>query len=158
MRAVGLEYAGSGVVINAIATNFMDTPGFRASFGADEPGRRAELEALVPLGRLGTAEEVAELAAVPLEGGADSRRADFQHERRLERLSSDAPPLLRLYIPSPPMARSGLTRCGAYLSRGSRFPRRDPRMPRTPRRRERYGPMKGRPERTITAGWPGGTG
>lgn len=77
VRAVGVEYAASGVVINAIGTNFMDTPGFRASFGADEPGRRAELEALVPLGRLGTAEEVAEFAAVLLDGRSRFQTGQF---------------------------------------------------------------------------------
>ncbi len=76
VRAVGLEHAGSGVVVNAIGTNFMDTPGFRASFGADEPGRRAELEALVPVRRLGTAQEVAEFAAVLLDG-----RSRFQTDQ-----------------------------------------------------------------------------
>jgi 3-oxoacyl-[acyl-carrier protein] reductase len=40
VRAVGLEHAKFGVAVNAIGTNYMDFPGFRAATGADDPERR----------------------------------------------------------------------------------------------------------------------
>lgn len=68
VRAVGLEYAHEGISINAIGTNYMDFPGFLAATGADDPDRRATIEDQVPLKRLGTMEELAEFAAVLLNG------------------------------------------------------------------------------------------
>ena len=68
VRAVGLEHARSGVTVNAIATNFLDAPSFIAATGAEDPERRAAVEASSPMGRLGDATELAEFAAVLLEG------------------------------------------------------------------------------------------
>jgi 3-oxoacyl-[acyl-carrier protein] reductase len=68
VRAVGLEHAASGVTLNAIATNYFDVPSFLDAFDAHSPERRAEIEQQSPMHRLGTAEELAEFAAVLLDG------------------------------------------------------------------------------------------
>lgn len=70
VRAVGLEHARSGVTVNAIATNFLDAPSFLAATGAHDAERRAAIEASSPMGRLGSATELAEFAAVLLEGSS----------------------------------------------------------------------------------------
>lgn len=77
VRAAAFDYSEHGVAINAIGTSFMDAMGFKTAFGADEPGRRAELEAQVPLRRLGTVEEVAEFAAVLLDGRCHFQTGQF---------------------------------------------------------------------------------
>lgn len=59
-RAVALEEAQSDVRINAIAPAGVDTPHFRATFGAAEDAARAFTEAH-PIGRLATSEEIASL-------------------------------------------------------------------------------------------------
>jgi NAD(P)-dependent dehydrogenase (short-subunit alcohol dehydrogenase family) len=59
VRNVAGEVARHGVQVNAVGTNFMDFPAFRAASGADDPEKLAKLEAMVPLGRLGTMEEFA---------------------------------------------------------------------------------------------------
>jgi NAD(P)-dependent dehydrogenase (short-subunit alcohol dehydrogenase family) len=58
-RTAALEYADEGIRVNAIGPGFIDTPMLS---GATEP-ERALLSSLHPAGRLGTAEDVAELAA-----------------------------------------------------------------------------------------------
>jgi NAD(P)-dependent dehydrogenase (short-subunit alcohol dehydrogenase family) len=68
VRAVGLEYATTGVTVNAIATNFLDVASFVSAVRATEPARRRAVEQSSPMHRLGTAEELAEFAAVLLEG------------------------------------------------------------------------------------------
>ncbi len=68
VRAVGLEHASSGVTINAIATNFLDAPSFLDASGARDPERRHAIEQASPMRRLGSPEELAEFAAVLLEG------------------------------------------------------------------------------------------
>jgi len=78
VRAVGQEHAGHGLCINAIGTNFMDFPGFLRASGADaDPGRRARIEAQVPARRLGGMGELAEFAAVLLEGGTRFQTGQF---------------------------------------------------------------------------------
>ncbi|MEV7926595.1 MULTISPECIES: SDR family NAD(P)-dependent oxidoreductase [unclassified Kitasatospora] len=69
-KTAALEYAAQGVRINAVGPGFIDTPLLSA---ADEEARQA-LVALHPAGRLGRAEEVAELTAFLL-----SDRASFIH-------------------------------------------------------------------------------
>ena len=78
VRAVGLELAPTGVVVNAIGTNYMDFPGFLKASGADrDPERRAHIEAQVPMRRLGTVEELAEFTAVLLHGRSRFQTGQF---------------------------------------------------------------------------------
>jgi len=59
VKAQGKEYAQFGITINALAPALIDTP-MTASF---TPEQRKYLESKIPMNRLGTAEEVATLAA-----------------------------------------------------------------------------------------------
>ncbi|MFM7535711.1 MAG: SDR family NAD(P)-dependent oxidoreductase [Acidimicrobiales bacterium] len=68
VRNVAAEVAGSGVQVNAVGTNFMDFPGFVKANRADTPEGRARVEAMVPMGRLGTMDEFAHFCAVFLDG------------------------------------------------------------------------------------------
>jgi 3-oxoacyl-[acyl-carrier protein] reductase len=77
VRAVGLEYAATGVTVNAIGTNYMDFPGFLHATGADDPERRKKIEAQVPMQRLGTMEELAEFTAVLLDGRSRFQTGQF---------------------------------------------------------------------------------
>lgn len=77
VRAVGLEHAASGVTVNAIGTNFMDFPGFIKANRAEDPERRAKVEAAVPMHRLGTVEELAEFTAVLLDGRSRFQTGQF---------------------------------------------------------------------------------
>jgi 3-oxoacyl-[acyl-carrier protein] reductase len=77
VRAVGLEHARYGVTVNAIGTNYMDFPGFREATGADDPERRAVIEAQVPMRRLGTMDELAEFTAVLLDGRSRFQTGQF---------------------------------------------------------------------------------
>ncbi len=68
VRNVAAEVAGKGVQVNAVGTNFMDFPDFlRANRAEDEEGR-ARVEAQVPMGRLGTLDELAHFSAVFVDG------------------------------------------------------------------------------------------
>ena len=63
-RALALEYADCGIVINAISPGFIDTPSSRRYFAAQpnpESARRAA-EAKQPVLRLGQPEEIAAIA------------------------------------------------------------------------------------------------
>lgn len=77
VRAVGLEHAATGVTVNAIGTNYMDFPGFIQATGADDPERRARIEAQVPMKRLGTMDELAEFTAVLLDGRSRFQTGQF---------------------------------------------------------------------------------
>jgi NAD(P)-dependent dehydrogenase (short-subunit alcohol dehydrogenase family) len=68
VRNVADEVARHGVQVNAVGTNFMDFPGFLAANRAEDPEGRARVVANVPLGRLGTLEELAQFAAVFVDG------------------------------------------------------------------------------------------
>lgn len=68
VRNVAEEVAGKDVQVNAIGTNFMDFPAFLEANRAEEPEGRARVEAMVPMGRLGTLEELASFSAVFLDG------------------------------------------------------------------------------------------
>ena len=63
-KTAALEFAPASIRVNAIAPASIDTPLLRGSFdaAADPAAARAANEARHPLGRLGRAEEVAELA------------------------------------------------------------------------------------------------
>ena len=67
-KNVAAEVARHGVQVNAVGTNFMDFPGFIRANRAEDPKVRAKLEAMVPLGRLGTMEEFAAFCMPFLDG------------------------------------------------------------------------------------------
>ncbi|MFH9488266.1 MULTISPECIES: SDR family NAD(P)-dependent oxidoreductase [Streptomyces] len=69
-KTAALEYAAHNIRVNAVGPGFIDTPLLRDTDGP----ARDHLVSLHPAGRLGTAEEVAELAAFLL-----SDRASFVH-------------------------------------------------------------------------------
>jgi gluconate 5-dehydrogenase len=56
LRVMAREWAESGVTVNALAPGYIETP-LTAGHLA-KPGKREELESLVPAGRLGTPEEL----------------------------------------------------------------------------------------------------
>jgi NAD(P)-dependent dehydrogenase (short-subunit alcohol dehydrogenase family) len=58
-KTAALEYAAQGIRVNAVAPGFIDTP----LLAAADASVRDRLVSLHPAGRLGTAEEVAELTA-----------------------------------------------------------------------------------------------
>lgn len=68
VRNVAAEVASTGVQVNAIGTNFMDFPAFLAANRATSPEGRARVESQVPMGRLGTMEELASFAAPFVDG------------------------------------------------------------------------------------------
>ena len=68
VRNVAEEVVGRNVQINAIGTNFMDFPGFLRANRAEEPEGRARVEAMVPMGRLGTMDELAHMALPFVDG------------------------------------------------------------------------------------------
>jgi NAD(P)-dependent dehydrogenase (short-subunit alcohol dehydrogenase family) len=70
VKNVAAEVAGNGVQVNAVGTNFMDFPMFRAATGADDPEVMAKIEKAVPMGRLGTMDEFAQFCRVFLDGTA----------------------------------------------------------------------------------------
>lgn len=76
-KNVAGEVARHGVQVNAVGTNFMDFPEFRAASGADDPAVRAKLEAQVPLGRLGTMEEFAAFCMPFVDGSSRFTTGQF---------------------------------------------------------------------------------
>jgi 3-oxoacyl-[acyl-carrier protein] reductase len=68
VRNVADEVVAQGVQVNAIGTNFMDFPAFLKANRAEEPEGRARVEAMVPMGRLGTLEELAHFALPFVDG------------------------------------------------------------------------------------------
>src|SRR6188768_2582802 len=56
MRVMAREWAASGVTVNALAPGYIETPLTAAELA--KPGKRADLESLVPAGRLGTPDEL----------------------------------------------------------------------------------------------------
>ena len=68
VRNAALRVAKQGVTVNAIGTNHLDYPGYRAATGADDPVIRAKIESRVPIRRLGRPEEVAHFCAALLDG------------------------------------------------------------------------------------------
>lgn len=68
VRNVADEVVATGVQINAIGTNFMDFPAFLEANRATDPDGRARVEAQVPMGRLGTLEELAHFSMAFLDG------------------------------------------------------------------------------------------
>ncbi len=75
---VAAEIAGRGVQVNAVGTNFMDFPAFRAASRIeDDPERLERITRQVPLGRLGTMEELAAFCAVFLDGSSGFQTGAF---------------------------------------------------------------------------------
>ncbi len=68
VRNVADEVARNGVQVNAIGTNYMDFPEFLKANRAEDPEGRARVEAMVPMGRLGTLDELAHFAAAFVDG------------------------------------------------------------------------------------------
>jgi NAD(P)-dependent dehydrogenase (short-subunit alcohol dehydrogenase family) len=68
VRNVADEIAATGVQVNSVGTNFMDFPEFLAASNATTPEGRARVEALVPMGRLGTMQEFASFCMPYLDG------------------------------------------------------------------------------------------
>jgi 3-oxoacyl-[acyl-carrier protein] reductase len=68
VRNVADEIAATGVQVNSVGTNFMDFPDFLAASKATTPEGRARVEALVPMGRLGTMQEFASFCMPYLDG------------------------------------------------------------------------------------------
>jgi glucose 1-dehydrogenase len=56
-RTLALEFAGRGIRVNAVGPGAIDTP-INADW-TDDPAKRAIVESHIPLGRVGTAEEIA---------------------------------------------------------------------------------------------------
>lgn len=72
-KTAALEYAARGVRVNAVGPGFIDTPLLRET---DNP-MRDRLISLHPQGRLGTAEEVAEVTAFLLSDRASSVQGSY---------------------------------------------------------------------------------
>lgn len=77
IRATALSIADTGVTLNAVGTNFLDYPSFRAATGTDDPAVRARYEQRVPLGRLGQPDEVAHFCAALLDGKSNFQTGQF---------------------------------------------------------------------------------
>jgi NAD(P)-dependent dehydrogenase (short-subunit alcohol dehydrogenase family) len=76
-RNLAAEIAATGVQVNALGTNFMDFPEFHAANGTNDPDRRARLEAMVPMKRLGTLDEFAAFAMAFLDGTSGFTTGQF---------------------------------------------------------------------------------
>lgn len=86
-KSAALDYCGRGIRINAVCPGQIDTPMNTGLTGGDEEKVRQMLEATQPIGRLGTADEIAAAilwlagpaasfmigAAVPVDGGQAAR-------------------------------------------------------------------------------------
>ena len=68
VRNVAEEVVRKGVQVNAIGTNFMDFPEFLKANRAEDPEGRARVEAQVPMGRLGTLDELAHFSMPFVDG------------------------------------------------------------------------------------------
>jgi len=77
IRATALSIATTGVTLNAVGTNFVDYPNFRAATGADDPEVRARYEQRVPMGRLGQPSEIAHFCAGLLDGRSNFQTGQF---------------------------------------------------------------------------------
>jgi 3-oxoacyl-[acyl-carrier protein] reductase len=68
VRNVAAEVASKGVQVNAVGTNFMDFPEFLRANRIEDDESRARVEAMVPMGRLGTLDELAHFSAPFVDG------------------------------------------------------------------------------------------
>lgn len=76
-RNLAQEIAASGVQVNALGTNFMDFPEFHEANGTHDPDKRARLEAMVPMKRMGSMEEFASFAMAFLDGTSGFTTGQF---------------------------------------------------------------------------------
>jgi 3-oxoacyl-[acyl-carrier protein] reductase len=76
-RNVAGEVARDNVQVNAVGTNFMDFPEFRAAMGADDPAVREKVESQVPMRRLGTMAEFAAFCGIFLDGTSNFTTGQF---------------------------------------------------------------------------------
>lgn len=77
VKNAALSVAEHGVTVNAVGTNFLDYPGFIAATGAESPEIRKQIEAKVPLRRLGRPQEVAHFCASLLDGANSFQTGQF---------------------------------------------------------------------------------
>jgi len=77
VRNVAAEVAGKGVQVNAVGTNFMDFPEFLRANRAEDAEGRARVEAMVPMGRLGTLDELAHFSMPFVDGTARFTTGQF---------------------------------------------------------------------------------
>lgn len=68
VRNVAAEVARHGVQVNAVGTNFMDFPEFLKANRIEDDEGRAKVEALVPMRRLGSLDELAHFSMAFLDG------------------------------------------------------------------------------------------
>ncbi len=104
--AAALEYAQTQVRINTIAPGGVDTPHFRATFGADQAGAGA-FAGMHPMRRLATEDEIASLVvSLASDGAAFIHGATLAVDGGLERPVTAAlrPPAL-LTAAQPPCRR-----------------------------------------------------
>ena len=72
-RSMALDYVKDGIRVNCLCPGTVDTPSFQqrmAALGGDSAVARKQFEARQPMGRLGTAEEIAEAALYLVSDGA----------------------------------------------------------------------------------------
>ena len=65
-RSVAVDYAAAGIRANAVCPGFVDTPMTR--WRLDDPELRTQVEARIPLGRVGEADDVADAIALLASG------------------------------------------------------------------------------------------
>ncbi|MDG1444047.1 MAG: SDR family oxidoreductase [Pseudomonadales bacterium] len=68
VRNAAAEVADKNICINAVGTNYLDYPGFRAATGADDPKIKRAIEAQIPMNRLGLPAEAAHFVASLFDG------------------------------------------------------------------------------------------
>jgi NAD(P)-dependent dehydrogenase (short-subunit alcohol dehydrogenase family) len=77
VRNVAAEVVGKGVQVNAVGTNFMDFPEFLEANRAEDDDGRARVEAMVPMGRLGTLDELAHFSMPFVDGNSRFTTGQF---------------------------------------------------------------------------------
>jgi NAD(P)-dependent dehydrogenase (short-subunit alcohol dehydrogenase family) len=77
IRCAGLTAAKKGVTVNATGTYAMDYPSFIEDVGAEDPQRRRELEAQIPMNRFGKPEEAAHFVATLIDGVGTFQTGQF---------------------------------------------------------------------------------
>jgi len=68
VRNVADEVVAKGVQVNAVGTNFMDFPEFLAANRVTDEESRKRVEGMVPMGRLGTLDELAHFSMAFVDG------------------------------------------------------------------------------------------